>query len=145
MGHSASVEMAPQVDSRRSCTFPLCLCVCPALGRPHAWTDPFASPSAPPSTWPSAAAWASCAVDPQFCALVPCRCDRRWRRAARHRGWHPESPVWPPICYPDRLCTEKVICTETNKFCTESSAAEIPAAFQNIGRKRYGNGKLGSR
>ena len=84
---SASVEMAPQVASRRSCTFTVSH-VYPAPGRSHACPAPFASPSVPPSTWP-AAAWASCA-DPQLCELVPSRCDRRWRRAARHRGWHQE-------------------------------------------------------
>ena len=37
-----------------------------------------------------------------FYELFQHRRDRRWRWDARHRGWRPESPAWPPIFCPDR-------------------------------------------
>ena len=109
-----SVQVAPWVDSQRSCTSSPCLRVYPALGRSHEWTDPCASPYAPLSIWQSVVAWASCFSELQLCGLFRHRCGRRCRGRPRL----PESPVWPPIFYQVRSWEDEVLAYV--RFCQRS-------------------------
>ena len=71
---------------------------------------------------------ASSAHDPQEgrctlwlqCALRHARPACTSDRDAHARSMRSQAPL--------RLCTETALCTKTNKFCTESTATEIPDA-----------------